>query len=84
MSSEELVGEVFHYYNDKGMAYLKLSGRLVGGQTLHFKDPDGDFFQTIDEMQVANQTMHVAYPGDYVGIHVGQTLHEHDPVFVQA
>ena len=83
MPKEELVGEVYHYYDDKGMAYLKLSGRLVVGQTLHFVDPDGNFFQTVDEMQVANQSMHFAYPGEFVGIRVGQKLHEHDKVFVQ-
>lgn len=84
MPEEKLVGEVFHYYYDKGIAYLKLSTVLTAGQTLHFKDPDGDFFQTFDEMQVANQTVHIAYPGDYVGIRVGQKLHEHDKVFVQS
>ena len=65
------------------MAYLKLSGLLAAGQTLHFVDPDGDFYQTVDEMQVASQTLRHAYPGEYVGIRVGQKLHEHDQVFVQ-
>lgn len=83
MPKEELVGEVFRYYEDKGTACIKLSGRLVVGQTLHFKDPNGDYFQTIGEMEVANETARFAYRGDYVGIKVGRKLHEHDQVFVQ-
>jgi hypothetical protein len=83
MSEEQLIGEVFRYYEDKGMVYFKVFDGLTTGQTLHFKDPDGDYYQTIDEIQVASQTLHNAYPGDYVGIRVGQKLHEHDQVFVR-
>jgi len=83
MPEEELVGEVFRYYDDKGIACLKLSSKIVIGETLHFKDPDGDFFQTIEEMEVSKESAHFAYAGDYVCIKVEKKLREHDQVFMQ-
>jgi len=83
MPTELLIGKVFHYDDEKGVAYLELSGELLDGQVLRFKDPDGDFYVTVRDMHITGQIINYAELDDFVAIPVDHKLHEQDEVFVQ-
>ena len=79
-SSEEqiegkLIGEVFNYFEKVGVAALKIEGELKTGDTIRIVGgEETDFQQTVDSMQVHNQTVNQAKPGDEVGIKVSEKV----------
>lgn len=83
MTKEKAIGEVYSYHENDSLVYVILYDHISAGQTLHFLDPEGDYFVTPDHFQVASQQVHEAYKGDYAGIFVDRQLKSHDKVFVE-
>lgn len=79
---EDPVGVVTHYFAKISVAALKLTGRLKVGDRIHFKGATTDFTQFVDSMQIENDTVEEAGPGDEVGIKVEDRVREHDGVLL--
>jgi putative protease len=80
--AEEKIGEVIHYWGKIGVAGIKITdGELKVGDTIHVKGHTSDFTQTVDSMQVENESVEIAKPGDDIGLKVKDHAREHDDVF---
>ncbi|MFQ5528572.1 MAG: EF-Tu/IF-2/RF-3 family GTPase [Thermoanaerobaculia bacterium] len=80
--AEQEVGVVTHYFGKISVAGIEISaGQLKVGDTIHIRGHTSDFTQTVDSMQVDNQSVEVATPGQLIGIKVVEHAREHDKVF---
>ena len=80
--AEEKIGVVIHYWSKLGVAGVHLTeGKLEVGDTIHVKGHTTDFTQPVDSMQVDNESVETAGPGDDVGLKVVDYAREHDDVF---
>jgi putative protease len=79
---EEKVGRVEKFFAKPGVAAIEVTaGTLKIGDKLHFKGHTTDFEETVTSMQVENQPIEEARPGDLVGIQVKERVRENDTVF---
>jgi translation elongation factor EF-1alpha len=79
--AEQKIGVVIHYWGKIGVAGLRITdGELRVGDTIHIKGHTSDFTQRVDSMQVENQPVDLARPGDDIGIKVADHAREHDDV----
>ena len=80
--AEEKIGVVIHYWSKIGVAGVHITdGKLEVGDTIHIKGHTSDFTQPVDSMQVDNEAVETAGPGDDVGLGVAEPAREHDEVF---
>ncbi len=79
--SEEKIGKVSHFFPKVSAAGIEItSGSLKVGDTIHIKGHTSDFTQTIDSMQVDNESVDEANVGDLIGIKTKERAREHDAV----
>ncbi len=80
--AEEKIGVVIHYWGKIGVAGLRISdGELRVGDTIHIKGHSSDFTQPVESIQIENQLVEVARPGEDIGVQVVEHAREHDEVF---
>ena len=80
--AEQKIGVVIHYFNHIHVAGIRLTdGELRVGDTIRVKGHTSDYTQTVESLQVDNQAVEVATPGQDVGIRVAEYTREHDEVF---
>jgi putative protease len=80
--AEEKIGNVIHYWGKIGVAGINITaGELNTGDTIHIKGHTSDFTCRVDSMQVENETVETAKPGDDIGLKVPEQAREHDEVF---
>ncbi|MEE9562432.1 MAG: EF-Tu/IF-2/RF-3 family GTPase [Thermoanaerobaculia bacterium] len=80
--AEEKIGVVIHYWSKLGVAGVRLTeGKLEVGDTIRVKGHTSDFTQPVDSMQVDNESVETAGPGDEVGLKVVDHARDHDEVF---
>ena len=80
--AEQKIGVVIHYFNHIHVAGIRLTdGELAVGDTIRVKGHTSDYTQTVASMQVDNQAVEAATPGQDVGIRVAEYTREHDEVF---
>ena len=80
--AEEKIGVVIHYWSKIGVAGVHITeGKLEVGDTIHIKGHTSDFTQPVDSIQVDNESVELAKPGDDVGLRVAEPAREHDEVF---
>ena len=80
--AEYLVGTVSHYYGKLEVAGIELSSELKVGDTIHVLGHTSDFTQTVDSIQIENQTVESAHAGDPIGVKVNERVRVHDQVLV--
>jgi translation elongation factor EF-1alpha len=79
---EEKVGRVEKFFAKPSVAAIEVTaGVLKIGDKLHFKGHTTDFDETITSMQVENQPVEEAKPGDLIGVKVKGRVRENDTVF---
>ncbi len=79
---EEEVGRIIHYFSKINVGVLELSkGKLHVGDTIHIKGHTSDFYQKMESMQVENNPVDSAKPGEPVGIKVENPVRENDIIF---
>jgi putative protease len=79
---EKKVGRVEKFFAKPSVAAIEVTaGALRIGDKLHFKGHTTDFEETVTSMQVENQPIEEAKPGDLVGIQVKERVRENDTVF---
>ena len=80
--AEEKIGVVIHYWGKIRVAGLKITdGELRVGDTIHIKGHTSDFTQPVESIQIEQQSVEVARPGDDIGVPVIEPAREHDQVF---
>ncbi|MGD2177619.1 MAG: EF-Tu/IF-2/RF-3 family GTPase [Anaerolineae bacterium] len=79
--SEQLVGEVSHWFGNIRVAGIKLSGELAVGDRVHIVGHTTDFEQEIGSMQLDNQDVTEAQPGAEIGVKVGSRARPGDSVY---
>jgi len=79
---EERVGRVEKFFAKPSVAAIEVTaGVLRIGDKIHFKGHTTDFEETIRSMQVENQPVEEAKPGDLIGVKVKARVRENDTVF---
>ncbi len=78
---ETRIGRVVKYFSKIGVAAIRLEGNLQVGDTIHIQGHTTDFAQSIDSMQLENQAVEGAGPGDDIGIKVTGRVREHYTVY---
>jgi len=79
--TEEKVGEVDHFFTDISVGIVDLSDKVELGDKLHFKGATTDFTQTVDSMEIDQESVEEAGPGDVIGMKVEDRVREDDEVF---
>lgn len=72
MTKEKLVGKVIHYYDNIGVAVVRLIKSLKVGDKVKFKKADTSFEQTIESMQLDHKPISLGKPKEEVAIKVSQ------------
>ena len=79
--AEEQIGVVTHYFGKISVAGIEItSGDLRVGETIHIQGHTSDFTQVVESMQLDNQEIDQAQPGQLIGIKVVEHAREHDKV----
>ena len=75
------VGKITHYYTNIGVGVVELSDTLKVGDTIHIQGATTDFTQTVESMQIENQSVEEAGAGDAIGLQVKERVREGDKVY---
>ena len=80
---EELqVGKVTHYFTKIGVAIIEVTkGSIKVGDEIHIKGHTTDFVQKVTSMQIEQDKVEMAEPGQAIGIKVEQPARDNDFVF---
>ena len=79
---EEKIGVVTHFFNHINVAAIKIThGELNVGDTIHIKGAHTNFSQPVDSMEIDQESIEKATPGDEIGMKVKKRVREHDEVF---
>lgn len=81
--AEKKIGEVMKFFAKPSVAAVKVTeSELKVGDTVKFVGHTTDFTDTIASIEVNNQKVEKAVPGDFVGVKVSDRVREGDEVFV--
>ena len=79
---EEEIGKDTRYFGKLGVAGIEIThGTLRVGDTIHVHGHTSDFTETIDSMQIDNQSVEEATIGQVIGLTVPEHARVHDIVF---
>ncbi len=78
--AERLVGTVSHYWGVLEVAGIELSAALEVGDTIHVLGHTSDFTQTVDSIQIEQETVESAKAGDSIGVKMKERARVNDRV----
>ena len=79
---EKKVGEVIKYFSKIGVAAIRLNeGALKVGDQIRIVGRTTDFTQTLESMQIENNSVQEAGPGADIGVKVKERVREHDVIY---
>jgi len=79
---EKKVGEVIKYFSKIGVAAIRLNeGALKVGDQIRIVGHTTDFTQTLESMQIENNSVQEAGPGADIGVKVKEKVREHDVIY---
>jgi len=76
------IGKVTHYFGKISVAGIELSAKLKVGDTISIEGATSDFQEKIDSMQIDNNSVTEANPGDLIGIKVKEKARVGDDVYL--
>jgi putative protease len=80
--AEKKVGEVMKFFAKPSVAAVKITdGEIAVGDHLRFSGHTTDFIDTVQSMEVDNQSVSKAVAGDFIGIKVSDRVRPGDEVF---
>lgn len=79
--AETEVGKIFSYFNNIGVAAIKLTKGLKKGDTIHIKGHTTDIKQKATSIQVDNKVVASGKKGDELGIKVKDRVRPGDKVY---
>ncbi len=77
-----LIGKVANYFSRLNVAAIKLTESLRVGDTISIEGATTNFEQTVESMQIQNESIEEANAGDEIGIKVGDKVREGDRVYL--
>jgi putative protease len=78
---EKLIGEVIHWFGNINVAGIKLTGELTVGDQVHIRGHTTDFEQSISSMQLDNEDVEEARPGDEIGVKLESRARVGDSIY---
>ena len=82
MAEEKQVGKVSHYFPKIGVAVIDVTdGSIKVGDEIHIKGHTSDFKQKVHSMQIEQDKIHIAEPGQSIGMKVNEPVRQHDIVY---
>ena len=72
--AEKLIGKVANYFENIGVAVLKLDKPLKVGETIEIQGGEVEFEQVVDSMQIERESIKKAKKGDDVGLKVSEKV----------
>lgn len=82
MNSENLVGEVIHFYNKIFVAVVRLKKPLCLGDLIWFYGAHTDFGQEVDSIQIGHKPVREGLIGEEIAIHVHHRVRTGDTVYL--
>ena len=80
--AETEIGKVTHYFSKIGVAAIEITNdSLSVGDTIRVKGHTTDFTETVDSIQLDNQSVPKAVTGQAIGIKVKDHARQHDLVY---
>jgi translation elongation factor EF-1alpha len=79
--AEEQVAVVVKFFAKPSVAALELTGTIKKGDTLRYKGHTTEFTEEVTSMEIDNQAVDEAKPGDLIGIKVKERVRENDKVY---
>jgi len=70
----KFIGNVINYFEQVGVAAIKLEGALELGDTIRIVGGDLDFTEVVDSIQIYKDKVDKAKKGDDVGIKVSEKV----------
>ena len=81
-SKEIQVGKVNHYFSKIGVAVIDVTdGSIKVGDEIHIKGHTTDFKQKVSSMQIEQDKIEMAEPGQSIGMKVSESVRQHDIVY---
>ncbi|MBS3150356.1 translation elongation factor-like protein [Candidatus Woesearchaeota archaeon] len=81
MTDEKLIGEIFAYFANIGVAAINLSDSLKLGDKIHVIGSTTDFIQKVKSMQIEHKPIDKVKPGDDVGLKVDDRVRPKDKIY---
>lgn len=75
------IGKVSKYFAHPEVAAIELEGAVNVGDTIHIKGHTTDFEQKIESMEIENEPIEQAKPGDSIGVKVKERVRPNDLVY---
>ncbi len=75
------IGEVSKYFVHPEVAAIELEEAVKVGDMIHIKGHTTDFKQEIESMQIQNEPIKEAKPGDSIGVKVKERVRPNDLVY---
>jgi len=79
--SEEIIGEVSDFFAHPVVAGIELTAALSVGDKIHIKGHTTDLEMTVDSMEINNEQVEEAQPGDSIGVKVSERVRSGDLVY---
>ena len=80
--AEDQVGVVTNFYAKPSVAAINVTGGSIRkGDLLKFKGHTTDFTEEVASIEIENQSVEEAKPGDLVGVKVKERVREKDKVY---
>ena len=79
--SEEIIGKVSDFFAHPVVAGIELTAALRVGDKIHIKGHTTDLEMTVDSMQISNEQVTDAKPGDSIGVKVTERVRSGDLVY---
>ena len=79
--AEEIVGTVMDFFARPVVAGIDMTGTMKKGDVIRIKGHTTDIEMTVDSLQIDNNTVEQANPGDSVGIKVPDRVRRGDTVY---
>ena len=81
-AEEMKVGKVTHYFSKIGVAVIEITdGSIKVGDEIHIKGHTSDFKQKVTSMQIGQDKIEMAEPGQSIGMKVNEPVRAHDSVY---
>ena len=79
--SEQIIGKVSDFFAHPVVAGIELATALRVGDKIHIKGHTTDLEMTVDSMQINNEQVGEAKPGDSIGVKVSERVRSGDLVY---
>ena len=81
-AKETQVGKITHYFAKIGVAVIEVTGSSIKvGDEIHIKGHTSDFKQKVSSMQIEQDKIEMAEPGQSIGLKVNEPVRANDAVY---